>query len=135
MLFGLDDRKARRAWPALLLGLLQTALLLLGVPATILAWRKRTGWGLFLGLACLCGLGQDRETALSQAAAVWITCVAGPIRSFLDGKPICMTCQAGVDAEKQKLTATAAKTARSRRPHGFFRIRLIAPPATTRRRR
>ncbi len=27
---------------------------------------------------------------------IWITCVAGPIKSFVDGKPVCMTCQAGV---------------------------------------
>jgi hypothetical protein len=46
--------------------------------------------------ACLLGMGDDREGALQQAAVIWITCVAGPIRSFLDNKPICMTCQAGV---------------------------------------
>ena len=27
---------------------------------------------------------------------IWITSVAGPIKSFLDNRPICMTCQAGV---------------------------------------
>ncbi|HZN34749.1 MAG TPA: hypothetical protein VFB80_13065 [Pirellulaceae bacterium] len=46
--------------------------------------------------ACLYGMGDDREGALGQAAAIWITGVAGPIKSFLDNKPICMTCQAGV---------------------------------------
>lgn len=46
--------------------------------------------------ACLLGMGNDREAALGQAAMIWITCVAGPIRSFLDNKPVCMTCQAGV---------------------------------------
>ncbi len=46
--------------------------------------------------ACLIGMGDDREGAIGQAAAIWITCVAGPIKSFLDNKPVCMTCQAGV---------------------------------------
>lgn len=46
--------------------------------------------------ACLIGMGDDRKGALGQAAIVWMTCVAGPIRSFLDNKPVCMTCQAGV---------------------------------------
>lgn len=53
--------------------------------------------------ACLFGMGDDREEALSQAAAIWLTSVAGPIRSFLDNKPVCMTSQAGVidgDAEE-----------------------------------
>ena len=47
--------------------------------------------------ACLVGIGDDRHAALAQAAMVWITCVAGPIKSFLDNKPVCMTCQAGVE--------------------------------------
>lgn len=46
--------------------------------------------------ACLFGLGENREQAIAQCAMYWITCVAGPIRSFLDNKPVCMTCQAGV---------------------------------------
>lgn len=46
--------------------------------------------------ACLFGIGDDREKSLAQAAMIWITCVAGPIKSFLDNKPVCMTCQAGV---------------------------------------
>jgi hypothetical protein len=46
--------------------------------------------------ACLLGMGDDRDGALRQAAMIWITCVAGPIKSFLDNKPVCMTCQAGV---------------------------------------
>jgi hypothetical protein len=53
--------------------------------------------------ACLFGIGEDREAVLAQAALIWMTGVAGPIRSFLDNKPICMTCQAGVaggDASK-----------------------------------
>lgn len=46
--------------------------------------------------ACIFGMGEDDDEALRQAAVVWITCVAGPIRSFIDNKPVCMTCQAGV---------------------------------------
>ncbi|WP_425398087.1 hypothetical protein [Aeoliella sp.] len=46
--------------------------------------------------ACLFGMGDNRENALREASIIWITCVAGPIRSFLDNKPVCMTCQAGV---------------------------------------
>ncbi|MFN0119348.1 MAG: hypothetical protein ACKV2V_02485 [Blastocatellia bacterium] len=46
--------------------------------------------------ACVFGMGKDREAALAEAALIWLTCVAGPIRSFLDNKPVCMTCQAGV---------------------------------------
>jgi hypothetical protein len=45
---------------------------------------------------CLMGLAEDRDTAIAQAATIWVTCVAGPIKSFIDNKPICMTCQAGV---------------------------------------
>jgi hypothetical protein len=47
--------------------------------------------------ACLFGMGGDREQALGEAAVLWITCVAGPIKSFLDHKPVCMTCQAAVE--------------------------------------
>jgi hypothetical protein len=53
--------------------------------------------------ACLFGMGEDRQASLGQAAVVWMTGVAGPIKSFLDNKPVCMTCQAGVqggDASK-----------------------------------
>jgi hypothetical protein len=53
--------------------------------------------------ACLVGVDDGREAAIGQAAALWTTCVAGPIKSFLDHRPICMTCQAGVaggDASK-----------------------------------
>ena len=46
--------------------------------------------------ACLFGIGEDREAALGQAAVIWISGVAGPIKSFIDNKPVCMTCQAGV---------------------------------------
>jgi hypothetical protein len=46
--------------------------------------------------ACVFGMGQDRKAALGEAALIWITGVAGPIKSFLDNKPVCMTCQAGV---------------------------------------
>ena len=46
--------------------------------------------------ACLMGIGDNREEGIAQAAFVWLTCVAGPIRSFMDNSPVCMTCQAGV---------------------------------------
>jgi hypothetical protein len=46
--------------------------------------------------ACLIGMGGDRAAALGEAALIWITGVAGPIKSFIDNKPVCMTCQAGV---------------------------------------
>jgi hypothetical protein len=46
--------------------------------------------------ACLVGMGPDRRAALGQAAAIWMTGVAGPIKSFMDNRPVCMTCQAGV---------------------------------------
>lgn len=46
--------------------------------------------------ACLLGIGEDRDRAIGQAAVIWLTCVAGPIKSFLDNQPVCMTCQAGV---------------------------------------
>jgi hypothetical protein len=46
--------------------------------------------------ACLFGVGNDRQGALVQAAVIWMTAVAGPIKSFLENKPVCMTCQAGV---------------------------------------
>ncbi|WP_165232617.1 DUF6348 family protein [Aquisphaera insulae] len=47
--------------------------------------------------ACLFGMGDDRKRALGQAAGIWMTLVAGPIRSFLDDRPVCMTCQANVE--------------------------------------
>lgn len=46
--------------------------------------------------ACLFGMNEIRDKALSEAAGIWIAGVAGPIKSFLDNKPVCMTCQAGV---------------------------------------
>lgn len=45
--------------------------------------------------ACLFGMGEDRQASLNQAAVVWLTGVVGPIKSFLDNRPVCMTCQAG----------------------------------------
>lgn len=47
--------------------------------------------------ACVVGMGDGREAALAQAAAIWITAVAGPIRSFLNDRPVCTTCKAGVE--------------------------------------
>ena len=46
--------------------------------------------------ACVYGMADDAESALAQASVIWMTCVAGPIKSFIDGNPVCMTCQAGV---------------------------------------
>ena len=46
--------------------------------------------------ACLFGIGDTPKAALGEASMIWLTCVAGPIKSFLDDKPICMSCQAGV---------------------------------------
>jgi len=46
--------------------------------------------------ACLFGMAEDRDGAIAQATIIWMTGVAGPIRSFIDNKPVCMTCQAGV---------------------------------------
>ncbi|GAA4425490.1 hypothetical protein [Bremerella cremea] len=46
--------------------------------------------------ACVFGMGDDRENALREASVLWITLVAGPIRSFLDNHPVCMACQIGV---------------------------------------
>src|SRR5262245_47524606 len=45
--------------------------------------------------ACLYGVG-DNAKALQEVAMIWITCVVGPIKSFLDKKPVCMSSQAGV---------------------------------------
>jgi hypothetical protein len=47
--------------------------------------------------ACIFGMADNRKEAFGQAAMVWIMAVAGPIKSFIDCKPICMTCQAGVE--------------------------------------
>lgn len=46
--------------------------------------------------ACLFGIGDTPEAALREASVIWLTGVAGPIKSFLDDKPLCMSCQAGV---------------------------------------
>jgi hypothetical protein len=46
--------------------------------------------------ACVFGMGDSPDAALREASVIWITCVAGPIRSFLDDKPVCMSCKAGV---------------------------------------
>lgn len=46
--------------------------------------------------ACVIGIEDAREAALGQAAFIWTTAIAGPIKSFLDNKPVCMTCEAGV---------------------------------------
>ena len=46
--------------------------------------------------ACVTGFAEDTAGALGQAAFKWLTGVAGPIRSFIDDKPVCMTCKSGV---------------------------------------
>lgn len=46
--------------------------------------------------ACVVGTGDNPDAALGQASVIWITCVAGPIKSFLDDKPVCMSCKVGV---------------------------------------
>ena len=46
--------------------------------------------------ACIIGMGDNLTTALKEASLIWITAVAGPIKSFLDDKPLCMSCRAGV---------------------------------------
>ncbi len=50
--------------------------------------------------ACLFGMGSDSDEALGQAAVLWMSGVAGPIRSFLDDKPVCMTCRANADGDE-----------------------------------
>ena len=46
--------------------------------------------------ACLVGIGDSPKAALGEACMIWLTGVAGPIKSFLDDKPLCLSCQAGV---------------------------------------
>jgi len=46
--------------------------------------------------ACLFGIGDTPNAALGEASLIWITGVAGPIKSFLDDRPLCMSCKAGV---------------------------------------
>jgi len=48
--------------------------------------------------ACLFGIGDTPEAALGEASMIWLTGVAGPIKSFLDDRPLCMSCKAGVAA-------------------------------------
>ncbi|MCA9096260.1 MAG: hypothetical protein KDA68_22425 [Planctomycetaceae bacterium] len=53
--------------------------------------------------ACMMGADNDLDQALADVASKWIMGVAGPIKSFIDGNPVCLTCQAGVvggDASK-----------------------------------
>lgn len=40
--------------------------------------------------ACVIGMGTDRDAALGQAAIIWMQGVGAPIRSFLDGREVCM---------------------------------------------
>src|SRR5262249_40435128 len=72
--------------------------------------------------ACLFGMGDDREAALSQAAGIWLSGVAGPIKSFIDNKPVCMTCQAGVQGGD-------ASKGYSQRDYGLPGVRAYVGPA------
>ena len=45
--------------------------------------------------ACVIGMGKDREEAVRQAAGIWMMAVAGPIKSFIDDTPVCMSSAAG----------------------------------------
>lgn len=47
--------------------------------------------------ACVFGMGDDRDAAIAEAAMLWIMCVAGPVKSFIDDQPVCMTCRAGAE--------------------------------------
>ena len=44
--------------------------------------------------ACVMGLDRDRDAALRQAAARWTMTVAGPIKSWLDGREACSAARA-----------------------------------------
>jgi hypothetical protein len=41
--------------------------------------------------ACVCGMADTRREALKQAASIWTTAVAAPIKAFLDGQAIFTT--------------------------------------------
>lgn len=75
--------------------------------------------------ACLVGMGEDRQGALGQAAVIWITGVAGPIRSFIDNRPVCMTCQAGVHGAN-------ASEGYSESDYGLSGLRAYVGPAISR---
>lgn len=51
--------------------------------------------------ACVLGLGNGREEALREAASNWIHCVAGPIRSLLDGMASGDAVQAGDSSDDE----------------------------------
>ncbi len=76
--------------------------------------------------ACLVGIGGDREKALAEAATIWITCVAGPIKSFVDDRPVCMTRQAGVPGGD-------ASAGYVEGDYGFGGLRAYVGPSITRR--
>lgn len=46
--------------------------------------------------ACMFGMRDSREDSLKEIALFWMTQVAGPIKSFIDDKPVCMTVQSSV---------------------------------------
>jgi len=75
--------------------------------------------------ACLFGMANNREGALAEASMIWITCVAGPIKSFLEDKPTCMSCQAGVaDGDPSK--------GYSRGDYGLTRLHAYVGPSFAR---
>jgi hypothetical protein len=75
--------------------------------------------------ACVFGMGNDRDSAVAQAAGVWMMCVAGPIKSFIDNKPVCMTCQAGVQGGD-------ASAGYSRGDYGLPGLRAFVGPSIAR---
>jgi hypothetical protein len=72
--------------------------------------------------ACMFGMGEDRESSLAQVAVIWLTGVAGPVKSFIDNKPVCMTCQAGVEGGD-------ASKGYSRSDYGLSGLRAYVGPA------
>lgn len=48
--------------------------------------------------ACILGMGEDHDTALGQAATIWMQGVGAPIRSFLEDREVCMASRIGRDA-------------------------------------
>ena len=75
--------------------------------------------------ACLFGIGDTPKAAFGEASMIWITGVAGPIKSFLDDKPLCMSCQAGVaDGDPSQ--------GYSRGDYGLPQLRAYVGPSFTR---
>jgi len=45
--------------------------------------------------ACILGMGENPDEALGQAALIWMQGIGAPIRSFLDGREVCMASRTG----------------------------------------